>query len=65
MLVVEKDPGLLSAPGITQPDCLITRITSQTDFQNARIVHRLVGVALRIASCRSKAYNFSFFLLVV
>ena len=48
MLVVEKDSGLLSAPGKTQPDCLISRITSKPEFQDARIVHRLVSTRGRL-----------------
>ena len=48
MLVVEKDSGLLSAPGKTQPDCLISRIASKPDFQDARIVHRLVSTGSSI-----------------
>jgi hypothetical protein len=42
MLVVEKGPGLLSTPGKTVADCLITSVTDIPEFSKARIVHRLV-----------------------
>lgn len=42
LLVVEKGPDLLSTPGKTSPDCLISRVTMQPEFARARIVHRLV-----------------------
>ena len=53
MLVVEKDVGLLSAPGKTVKDSMIVRVTSEPDFKNARLVHRLVKHVLMrcLTSC--------------
>ena len=40
LLFAEKSSGILSTPGITQPDSLITRIQDKYD-KNAKLCHRL------------------------
>lgn len=39
LLVVNKDAGLLTVPGIEKPDCLVTRLGN--DYPGCRVAHRL------------------------